>query len=86
MNLLKLFDDVRLNKVDYESFCKQVQNHAESAAAQSRLEASQWKQRYENSNQMAKSYMNEFQNRGLMYTPVIYKDAYFTDQPQPKKD
>lgn len=65
MNLLKLFEDVGLNDIDFESFRKQIENYAESAAAQARLDALHWKQRYENSNELAKSYMKEFEKHGL---------------------
>lgn len=37
--------------------------------AEKDLEIVLLKQRYENANNMAKSYMNEFEKRGLVYVP-----------------
>lgn len=39
--------------------------------AEKDLEIVLLKQRYENANNMAKSYMNEFEKRGLAYVPHI---------------
>lgn len=36
-----------------------------------RLQAKTAWARYENSNQMAKSYMDEFESRGLIYIPKV---------------
>lgn len=44
-----------------------VEHH--KALAEKDLEIVLLKQRYENANNMAKSYMNEFEKRGLAYVP-----------------
>ena len=43
------------------------------AEAQARLSATLGWQRYENSNRLVKSYMNEFEARGLVYIPKEVK-------------
>ena len=44
-----------------------VEHH--KALAEKDLEVLMLKQRYENANNMAKSYMAEFEKRGLVYKP-----------------
>jgi hypothetical protein len=90
--LNRFFADVQSGKVDEDQFKAAIDIHVQAQVAELKLNALQWKQRYENSNKMAKSYMHEFQARGLLYVPKIetFKAEglikAYNYQPQPKKD
>jgi hypothetical protein len=88
----QLYMDVQANKVEIGEFKAAIEIHVQAEIAEQKLSALQWKQRYENANKMAKSYMAEFQSRGLMYAPPLVKfepvktQRMYNYQPKPKKD
>ncbi len=90
--LTQLFTDVKSGKVEIDQFKAAIEIHTQAEVAELKLHALLWKQSYKNANKMAKSYMAEFQSRGLMYTPPLVKfepvktQRMYNYQPKPKKD
>lgn len=71
----QIFDKIQSGKLTVEQFQNMLEVSEESLNASKRLTVQYYEQRYENSNEIAKSYMEEFAARGLVYIPKLSSDA-----------
>jgi hypothetical protein len=71
MNAYRVYQQIVNGEISASDFHDLIQVHAETVNANSRLSNLQCEQRYENSNRMVKSYMDEFESRGLVYIPKL---------------
>lgn len=77
MSILNCYDKIKKGEMTYESFQKAVESNEAMLLASAVLTERMLADRYTNSNNMAKSYMDEFAKRGLIYVPVNKDDKVY---------